>query len=478
MSRPVGAAAVDLYRVLVGLLVMVYFVRLALEFPLYTAEDGLLDHQLHRQLFWFTKFTLLFPGSSPIYKWSLLALGALGALALTFGIRPKLGSAVSWIVVISVHRWNFAVINLDDSSITLALWWTLFLPIGNTLTWRTLTGRSDWREEVFREVDGFFVRAFYINLFIYYLTAGLTKLNSVLWSEGLALFVVLQLPLSRTSGWWGFEHFPLLWAGNHYTLIVEPLLPFLVLLPKGYPLKYLGGVCWVALHLAIALSIGVPYANLGLIIALILVFKGEVTDFLRHRAGSHHKVRVLHWQPPLGTRPLVVSYLLILTLAMQKNVPILDKVWEPCMALLYAGGVAQEYHLFDWIDRFNWTIEHSISVETEEGSSLELPGQELFPHSVRGFIVQSYLLPMRWMRVPRPLTGEMRNGILRRAARRFVKTHRKMLGNSGKVKVISRVGRLDQRDLKGRNLWRTRLMEFRYVRDEVTFSYPRQPDLP
>lgn len=475
-SRPVCAAVVDLYRILAGLLVCAYFVRLFLEFPLYTAENGLLDHRVHRELFWFTKLTLFFPGSPALYKWSLLILGAVGAVALTLGIRPKVGAVVSWIVVVSVHRWNFAVINLDDSSITLVLWWLLFLPIGHTLTWRTFRGLSDWREEVFLEVDGFFVRAFYGNLFVYYLTAGLTKLASVLWREGLALFVVLQLPLARTSGWWGTEHLPLLWFGNHYTLITEPLFPFMVFLRKGHPLKYIGAVCWVALHLAIPITIGVPYANFGLILALILVFKGELADRLRSWAAADREVRRLDWKPARGSKSLIVTYLLVLTLAMQKNVPVLEKVWEPCMALLYLGGVAQEYHLFDWIDRFNWTIHHTVTVTPEGGEKFEVDSTELFPHSVRGFIVQSYLLPMRWMRVPRPLTGEMRNSVLRSAASRFVRTHPELLRESGQVQVSSKVGRLDKRDLEGKELWDTELMRFEYRGNRVKFLHPRQPE--
>ena len=145
------------------------------------------------------------------------------------------------------------------------------------------------------------------------------------------------------------------------------------------------------------------------------------------------------------------------------------------MALLYLGGIAQEYHLFDWIDRFNWTIQHHISVEPTEGEPISVASTDMFPHSVRGFIIQSYLLPMRWMRVPRPLTGEMRNSVLKRAAERFVRVHGERLGGSGTVIVESKIGRLDKRDLEGKELWETRLMEFRYDGDKVDFHYPRLP---
>lgn len=473
LSRPVSAVAVDVFRILTGLLVCVYYVRLFLEYPVYTAENGLLDHELHRRLFWFTKLTLFFPGSPDWYKILLLIVGALGSVALTLGVKPKAGAVVSWIVAVSVHRWNFAVINLDDSAITLSLWWMMFLPIGQTLTLDTWRGRSDWRKEVFWEVDGFFVRAFFANLFIYYLTAGLTKLGSELWREGLALFVVLHLPLARTNGWWSAKDLPALWCGNHFTLIVEPLLPFTVFLPKGHPLKYFMALCWIALHVTIPLTIGVPYANFGLILALTLVFQEELAGWLRRKAGEEHRLETLAWTAPRGTRSLILTYLLVLFLAMQKNVPVLEKAWEPSMAALYLGGVAQEYHLFDWIDRYNWTIKNEVTVQPDNGPPFSVNPVDLYPASVRGFIVQSYLLPMRWMRVPQPLTGEMRNSMLRMGALRLVRTHQKEFGPSGTVIVKSQVGRLDQRDLEGKHLWEVTLMKFHYHGTDVTFLYPR-----
>ena len=492
LHAPVSAFVVDLFRVFAGLLVVVYFVRLFLEFGDYTSESGFLDHSLHRHLFWFIELTLFYPGSPDFYKLALLGLGMMGAVMLTVGFKPKLGAVIAWIVAVSVHRWNFAVINVDDSTITLLLWWMLFLPIGHCLTYRTVIssrtaqakttsevpGLLGWRGEVNARVDGFFVRLFFINLFVYYLTAGLTKLWSPLWREGLALFVILQLPLARTSGWWELSDLPMLWMGNHFTLIFEPLFPFLLLLPKGHPVKYFLGLGQIALHLAIPLSIGVPYANFALILVLILEFHGELDDFFRRKAGCGPTVRQLPWRAPRGTKSLAVTYLLVLTLAMSKGVPGIGATYEPAMATLYWAGVAQEYHLFDWIDRYNWWVRHQITVAPDGKESFQAEPAELFPPTVRGFIVQSYLLPMRWMRVPRPLTGEMRNSILQRTAERFVRNHREELGESGTVEITTDVARVTRDNLDVGTTWPVTLMRFQYDANGVThFSRPVMPQL-
>lgn len=454
-------------------MVAVYFVRLFLEFPDYTSEAGFLDHALHRHFFWFTQLSLFFPGSPDVYKLALLATGFGGSLMLTVGWRPKLGAALAWLIAVSVHRWNFAVINVDDSSITLLLWWILFLPVGQTLTYRT----RDWRQEVSLQVNGFFVRAFFVNLFIYYLTAGLSKLLSPLWREGLALFVILKLPLARTNAWWDMGDLPLMWIGNHFTLLFEPLIPFQILLPKGHPLKYALGLAQIGLHVSIPLTIGVPYANFALLIAMILIYHGEISDALRRRAGEVEPTALSSWRPARGSKGLAKVYLVFLTLAALKGIPVIGGVYEPAMAALYWGGIAQEYHLFDWIDRYNWWVKNSIEVKPQNGKAFQADPADLFPASVRGFIVQSYLLPMRWMRVPRPLTGEMRNSVLRRAAERFVRNHRQQLGESGSVVVKTDVARVTRDNLDVAETWPITLMAFRYdARGVSSFQSPSMPD--
>lgn len=474
MSRPVSAFAVDLFRIAVGLLVSCYYVRLILEFSDYSSESGLLDHELHRHLFWFTKLTLVFPGSPDLYKWALLLSGFTGALLVLLGVRPKLGAALAWIVAVSFQRWNFAVINVDDSSITLLLWWMLFLPIGHCLTPST----RDWRAETRVTVNGFFVRAFFANLFIYYLIAGLSKLASPLWREGLALFIVLKLPLARTAGWWDLQDLPLLWLGNHFTLIAEPLFPFLILLPKGHWLKYLGATAQIGFHLAIPLTIGVPYANITLILGLILVFHQELGEFFRGKAEQPEPVE-RPVKEPWGARAVISLYLVVLALTGTKGIPGIGGVNEPAMAALYFAGVAQEYHLFDWIDRYNWYVSHQVRVSpTGNGvGEQEIDSSKLFPKTVRGFIVQSYLLPVRWMRVPRPLTGEMRNSVLRRAADRFVRENRERLGDRGRVRVDTTLARVSRDNLTLEKTWTTELMDFSYdARGVGEFTRPKMPE--
>ena len=477
IHTPVYALAIDLFRILAALLVGSYFLDTLLEFDDFSSDFGLLDHALIRELFWFTELSVLSEGTPPAVRLLLLGLGMVAAAAILIGWHPKLFAGIAWLVAISFQRWNFLVVNIDDSSITLLLWWLMFLPIGHTLTFRDLLARRRLAELSKVEVDGFFLRAFFANLFIYYLTAGLSKLLSPLWREGLALYVILKLPLSRSHEFWDLGHLPLLWLGNHLTLLFEPLLPFLVLASRGRGLKVLGTMVSLGLHFGIVLSIGVPYANLTLLICLVLAFHREIPRLFQAGENGDQNFQDLRRDPPIrGARALICGYLLVLLMTATKGIPWLEKTHEPAMAVLYLGGIAQEYHLFDWIDRYNWSVEHEVTVQPEEGQVKQVDSALLYPKSVRGFIAQSYLLPIRWMRIQRPRIGEMRNSLHRRSAERLLRQLAPPDTEQGVITVTSTVGRLERDNLSLDETRTFRSLQFTYRGSSLlSVDFPRPP---
>ena len=130
----VEALPVDLYRVLMGVLVTLYYVRLLCEFPEFTAFDGYLDHELSLRIFFFAGGVNLFQPWLPAgvhLLWLLLGLAA--TVGVVLGYRVKLCALIALLVAVSDFRWNFPVANLDDTSMQLGLLWILLLPTGRTL---------------------------------------------------------------------------------------------------------------------------------------------------------------------------------------------------------------------------------------------------------------------------------------------------------------------------------------------------------
>jgi hypothetical protein len=61
INRPTPALPVDVFRILVGLLSAVYFLQLYTQVSDFSSPDGLIDHKLIRQLFWYTRIGFFGP---------------------------------------------------------------------------------------------------------------------------------------------------------------------------------------------------------------------------------------------------------------------------------------------------------------------------------------------------------------------------------------------------------------------------------
>jgi len=436
----VEALPVDLYRVLMGCLVTLYYVRLLCEFPEFTGYDGYLDHDLSLRIFFFAGGVNLFQPWLPAAVHLLwLLLGLAGILCVVVGYRVKLGALVALVVAVGNFRWNFPVANLDDTSMQLGMLWLLLLPTGRTLILSEALRdpAGCWGRWCSERVPSSTVWAFQANLTVIYLVTGLSKLTSSLWLDGLALFIVLRLPLASTSSWWGMDVLPATMLFNYLTLIVEPTLPLVFFLRPYHWLKLGALAGWVGLHLGILLTIGIPYANMGLLLALVFVFRVEINDWVTRLAGNPRPRRAEPGR--LGVAVYAWFVVTIVALSMTEGIPFMGPAYVSGFASQWTLGMAQEYHLFDWVDKFNYVVRQKVTVDDRPVD----PGL-LFPPKVRGFLVQSYLYNMRWMRVPKGQMGELQRSLKERSARQFARRY----PGAGLVKVVSNVQRATEDNLE------------------------------
>ena len=87
--------------------------------------------------------------------------------------------------------------------------------------------------------------------------------------------------------------------------------------------------------------------------------------------------------------------------------------------VLWAGGLAQSYRLLDWVDRRNYVLDYRIR-EREPGSHWEkVDPERVFPSSMRGILLQSYLHGVVWRKFPPEKESELRAGLRQRFASRY-----------------------------------------------------------
>lgn len=468
------ALILDVFRISVGLLTFAYFIRLLLEAQDFSMGSGLIDHEVGFHVLWFTRLTLMGTWIDGPALYGLLGLGLFASLGLILGWRSRGCAFFIFVLVVCHSRRNFLVLSVDDCSIYLLMFWLILMPIGQTLSLPAyLKNPQSAKGWIRTRVSGATMRCFLANISLYYVTVGLSKFISPLWRDGYAVYAVLRMPISRSFGMWNESDFPYLWALNHLTIVFEALLAILPFLPARTRWKWLLLILAVGLHLSIIILIGVPYVNLTMLLAMILIFRHEIMDWVNRRFPNEEPL------PPLstvqesprqidGSTKLALAFLTVLCMVSTKGVPVLDNLYRPGVGLLYVAGIAQDYHLFDWIDRFNFLIENKVTLTTKDTTS-SIDDTDLFPPNLRGKILQSYIHHMRWMPVSPAFDGELRRSILQRAAQRFAKRNPKL---QGQVEVKVLVQKIDHHNLHVDKAQERPLMIFKVENGQAHIQEP------
>ena len=180
-------------------------------------------------------------------------------------------------------------------------------------------------------------------------------------------------------------------------------------------------LCQLGFHLGILLTLPLPFVNLGLLGTSVLFFRAEICQWLQRRTAPP---MVLRQQPRLERAGwLALVFLLVLSLAVARGTPVLGILYQPAYAFLWVVGIAQEYHLFDWIDKMNYHVTYRVSAQRPDGTTQSLDPTGLFPQSLRAILLQAYVYNVRWMRVPSQHRTALKYSILSRLAQRFCREH-------------------------------------------------------
>jgi hypothetical protein len=465
LAEPVDALPLDVFRVLVGALAFAYFLCTLFEAGDFSGPDGLIDHELSRGLFWFTRLSLFRPGMSLSMFQAVFIIACVCSCALIIGYRVKTFAAILYLIAVCTYRWNFLVMYVDDSIVHLTLFWLLLLPVGRTLVlseWRVNRGAA-WRRWKCERVPGAAARCFMLNLALIYVVAGLWKWDSPMWRDGVALYAILKLPISLAPGFWGPEHASWLRVLNYCALILEPLFLLIFILPRGHLVKYGLLLALVGFHVGTLATLRIPFANIACLAAMIVPFGGELMDRLRGGVACPQPQRAPARIGRSGAFALL--FVAVLALAMLSSMPLpqwraptrrghveaygvrtdaggvtADKSRAACCATggtdtggaeglgplqmtffssLWCVGIAQQYQLFNWIDERNYTVRYRV-VEYEGGAhGHEIEPGSMFLESTRGVLLQFYLHGLTWMRVEPGRAAELRRSIQTRTARRY-----------------------------------------------------------
>lgn len=110
------------------------------------------------------------------------------------------------------------------------------------------------------------------------------------------------------------------------------------------------------------------WAILGLTCGLVLFLNEEAAEALARRFGGSPAA-------PMATRRgswrradrVAVAFVAVLALATSRHVPVFGALNVPAYAALWTVGVAQDYRLFNWIDRVAYKVRTRVDVTGPDG---------------------------------------------------------------------------------------------------------------
>lgn len=463
LTSQVDALPLDIFRILVGIVLLSYFVRTLFEVVDFSGSEGLLDHQLIVDMYWFTEIGIFRPWMSVSWFYTVFCIAVACCVPLILGYRVKFFALILYIVAVSAYRWNFIVMYVDDAIMHLLLFWMLVMPVGRTLVaaeWLCERGKA-WERWKTVTVPGTTLRLFFWNLTLLYLVAGLWKWTSPMWLDGSALYVVFKLPVSYFDSFWSAEHIPLLKVFNYSTLILEPLVPLMFVLRRGHWVKYLLLAAFLGLHLGSVATLNIPFANIACAATAVLIFGEEIMAWLRGKCGNNLNVSSMR----LGFSGAVALFMVaLLTLAMVSSVTLINWRTPPRVSqqpseisrdvpqlvdgradglgsvqmtfygALWLMGIAQQYQLFNWIDHRNYATHYRVFA-----GGVEKDPDEMFLRSLRGVLLDFYIHDITWLRIPPEHRAQLRQSILERTANRYCRVARP----DGDVLVESSFERID-----------------------------------
>ena len=257
-----------------------------------------------------------------VYPWRLSLMAGLGepwqatlffslwagvALCLLLGVGTRFAAAINYLFVLSIYWRNPFITSGADDILRVLSFWIIFIPLNHHLS----------LDNLYRQRRGLTtphttlalpVRLAQLQIALIYLMAGLFKLLGDQWTEGTAMFFVLQLDsLLLPSGQWLAEHAPdgLLHLLTYGVVLLELAFPVLVFIPFPQPLLRRVALALVfAMHLGIALVMRKPLLDFWLVLGVsYLLF-----------AAQSAAATSLPSSPAPHTRPMSVLLLLLMGL--------------------------------------------------------------------------------------------------------------------------------------------------------------------
>ncbi len=249
--------ALALFRILLGVILLVDLAARAGDIGVFYTDSGvlprvdLLDRVDTSATPWSVSLHMI--SGLPGVQLALFAVAAFCAFCLLIGHRTRLFTVLSWLLLLSLHNRNPAVLNAGDVLFRMLLFWSIFLPLGarGSVDAAMREPREDGPDEGGHRTWSVAAFCFMAQVSIVYWATALLKTDPIWTEDRTAVWHALKLdymalPLATVMREWPPG---LLELATRGTLLLEFWAPFLIWIPVFVgPLRFTACAVMLALH--------------------------------------------------------------------------------------------------------------------------------------------------------------------------------------------------------------------------------------
>lgn len=249
---------------------------------LFYSDDGVLPRTLLRQAFpQGSQWSLHLLGGSVLFESLLILAAMLAACSVVLGWRTRWSLLIAWLLTISLHTRNPAVLYGADTVLRMMAFWCLFLPVN--ARW-SIDAKHALHSEPNPHTSMASLAILLQVAMIYWFTAALKNGNE--WTrDGSAVYYVLMADqFVRAPGVWLLQHDALCRALTFGVWWLEMLGPFLAFIPwRTALLRNIVIIAMATLHLGLALCLRIGYFPYAMLLLWVLFVPACVWDALSQR---------------------------------------------------------------------------------------------------------------------------------------------------------------------------------------------------
>ncbi len=261
-------APLCIFRLLFGILLLAVGVLLLPETTTWFGDKGLLSWKTALAYTGAERFSLLHLfGISDTVLYGLLTVYMIASLGLCVGFKPRICSAVVFLILTTLHHRNPAVMNSGDTLMRIFAFLLIFAPSGAMYAIGRRGGNDNGSGSP--QLQPWAQRLMQLQIAAVYAQTVVGKLDGEMWRNGTALYYASRLEeLYRLPVPIFFDHIFTIKLFTWGTLVAEAMLATLVW--SRPPLRYYVLGLGVLLHLGIEWSMNIPVFEWLMISSFVL----------------------------------------------------------------------------------------------------------------------------------------------------------------------------------------------------------------